>query len=82
MYVYIHIYMHLYIPIYVHLIHLYIFIYTYLYIYTFIHTYICVYRGRWTEEEYDYALALIEAFNAGIYTYLRVFIYENRYTHV
>ena len=23
-------------------------------------------RGRWTEEEYDYALALIEAFNAGL----------------
>jgi hypothetical protein len=24
-------------------------------------------RGRWTEEEYEYALALIEAFNAGTY---------------
>ena len=23
-------------------------------------------RGRWTEEEYEYALALIEAFNAGL----------------
>jgi hypothetical protein len=45
-------------------IYLYIFKYTYL----CIHIFVYVHRGRWTEEEYEYALALIEAFNAGLYT--------------